>query len=98
MEALSTAEAVKRRVAEEWGVSVRDLTCPRRDEPFTLARHVAMFLMRRATTLSLNAVGREFGGRNHGTVLHAVKHVGDRRSVDPAFDAHVAALEERFRP
>lgn len=72
---------IKRIVAEVFGVEVRDLDAARRTLPLVQARHVAMGLAKRFTLRSLPEIGRQFGGRDHTTVLHAVakyKAVVDR--------------------
>jgi chromosomal replication initiation ATPase DnaA len=63
---------IKRTVAEVFGVEAHDLDSARRSLPLVQARHVAMGLAKRFTLRSLPEIGRQFGGRDHTTVLHAV--------------------------
>ena len=63
---------IKRIVADVFGVEIRDLDSARRTLPMVRARHVAMGLAKRFTLRSLPEIGRQFGGRDHTTVLHAV--------------------------
>ncbi|HLM25620.1 MAG TPA: chromosomal replication initiator protein DnaA [Thermoleophilaceae bacterium] len=68
-------EDVMSAAAAELGVSSRDLRARSRRPPVVWARHLAMYLARELTGASLPDIGRAFGGRNHTTVLHAVRHV-----------------------
>jgi chromosomal replication initiator protein len=63
-------------------VSLEELLSTRRSAHITWARHVAMYLTRELTSESLPAIGRQFGGRNHTTVLHAWRHTGTRLAAD----------------
>ena len=60
------------------------MTSKRRPENIAFPRQIAMFLSRQLTESSLNAIGEAFGGRDHGTVLHACRLVKDRMEVDPS--------------
>jgi chromosomal replication initiator protein len=73
-----TIEQIQRRVAEHFDVRVADMTSKRRPASIAFPRQVAMFLARELTKASLNEIGDAFGGRDHGTVLHACKLVKRR--------------------
>jgi chromosomal replication initiator protein len=73
-----TIEQIQRRVAEHFDVRVADMTSKRRPASIAFPRQVAMFLARELTKSSLNEIGDAFGGRDHGTVLHACKLVKKR--------------------
>jgi chromosomal replication initiator protein len=75
-----TIEQIQRRVAEHFDVRVADMTSKRRPASIAFPRQVAMFLARELTKASLNEIGDAFGGRDHGTVLHACKLVKKRMS------------------
>ncbi|MBT09042.1 MAG: chromosomal replication initiation protein DnaA, partial [Gammaproteobacteria bacterium] len=55
-------------------------------------RQVAMYLSKQLTARSLPEIGRKFGGRDHTTVMHAVKKVEELRGVDPGFDEDIDML------
>jgi len=55
-----------------------------------------MFLSRQMTEISLNAIGEAFGGRDHGTVLHACRLVKDRMQVDATVRQVVSYLEKQL--
>ncbi|MDA8063287.1 MAG: chromosomal replication initiator protein DnaA [Actinomycetota bacterium] len=74
-------------VSEEFGFSVEDLIGPKRQRPLVRARQIGMYLCRDLTEYSYPAIGREFGGRDHTTVIHAVEKITsfmkeDRQTYD----------------
>jgi chromosomal replication initiator protein len=73
-----TIEQIQRRVAEHFDVRIADMTSKRRPANIAFPRQVAMYLARELTKASLNEIGEAFGGRDHGTVLHACKLVKKR--------------------
>ena len=73
-----TIEQIQRRVAEHFDVRLADMTSKRRPASIAFPRQVAMYLARELTKASLNEIGDAFGGRDHGTVLHACKLVKRR--------------------
>jgi chromosomal replication initiator protein len=73
-----TIEQIQRRVAEHYDVRLADMTSKRRPANIAFPRQVAMYLARELTKASLNEIGDAFGGRDHGTVLHACKLVKRR--------------------
>src|SRR6266480_3334072 len=75
---LITIEQIQRRVAEHFDVRIADMTSKRRPASIAFPRQVAMYLARELTKASLNEIGDAFGGRDHGTVLHACKLVKKR--------------------
>ena len=89
-------EAIQRKVAEHYDIRLADMTSKRRPENIAFPRQVAMFLARQMTESSLNAIGEAFGGRDHGTVLHACRLVKDRMEVDPNVRQVVSYLEKQL--
>lgn len=92
-----TIHAVIAVVTEFFGVRVTDLQSKRRPRSITLPRQVAMYLARQHTPHSLEEIGGHFGGRDHTTVMHAVRSIDERCKKDPEFHAQVAALDEKLR-
>lgn len=89
-------EAIQKKVAEHYDIRLADMTSKRRPENIAFPRQVAMFLARQMTESSLNAIGEAFGGRDHGTVLHACRLVRDRMEVDPNVRQVVSYLEKQL--
>jgi chromosomal replication initiator protein len=83
-------------VAEHIDLRDSDMTSKRRPENIAFPRQIAMFLSRQMTESSLNAIGEAFGGRDHGTVLHACRLVKDRMDVDASVRQVVAYLEKQL--
>ena len=82
-----TIDLAMRAVADHLGVSLRDLMGPSRRAEIVWPRHVAMWVVRETTGASLPRIGRAFGGRDHTTVLYAVRKVeAARRSWRPIRD------------
>ena len=73
-----------------------DMTSKRRPENIAFPRQVAMYLSRQMTESSLNTIGEAFGGRDHGTVLHACRLVKDRMEVDANVRQVVHYLEKQL--
>ncbi|MGH8092098.1 MAG: chromosomal replication initiator protein DnaA [Chthoniobacterales bacterium] len=73
-----TIDQIQRRVAEHFDVRLADMTSKRRPANIAFPRQIAMYLARELTKASLNEIGEAFGGRDHGTVLHACKQVKKR--------------------
>lgn len=63
-------------VARDFNVTMADMLSSRRDQKSVLPRHVAMYLCKEVTLRTLPDIGRRFGGKDHTTILHAVKKIG----------------------
>jgi chromosomal replication initiator protein len=82
--------------AEHFGVTVREITNGGRTKQLALARQVAMYVLRSTLSLSLKEIGGLFGNKDHTTVMHAVKRVGDLRIKDPAFASRLEKLAKEI--
>ena len=83
-------------VVDHYGVKLTDLQSKRRQKSIAQPRQLCMFLARRHTRYSLEEIGGYFGGRDHTTVMHAVKTVEKRCNADIEFKLIVSSLEQRF--
>jgi len=77
-----TIDQIQRKVAEHFDVRLADMTSKRRPANIAFPRQVAMYLSRQLTESSLSDIGDAFGGKDHGTVIHAVKLVKRRMADD----------------
>jgi chromosomal replication initiator protein len=84
-------------VTEFFGVKVTDLQSKRRQRSIAVPRQVCMYLARRHTRYSLEEIGGYFGGRDHTTVMHAVRTIEDRCEVDQEFGKAVATIDSQVR-
>ena len=89
-------EVIQKKVAEHFDIRLADMTSKRRPENIAFPRQVAMFLARQMTETSLSSIGEAFGGRDHGTVLHACRLVKDRMEVDANVRQVVSYLEKQL--
>jgi chromosomal replication initiator protein len=89
-----TIEAIQKKVAEHFDIRLADMSSKRRPEHIAFPRQIAMYLARTLTESSLNTIGEAFGGRDHGTVLHACRLVKDRMQVDATVRQKVSYLEK----
>ena len=85
-------EEIQRRVAEHYAIRLSDMSSPRRARAVARPRQVAMYLCKQLTTRSLPEIGRKFGGRDHTTVMHAVRKIEELRSTDSGFAEDVDLL------
>jgi len=84
-------------VTDYFGVKVTDLQSKRRQRSIAQPRQLCMYLARKHTRYSLEEIGGYFGGRDHTTVMHAVRTIDDRRETDAEFNVVVSSLEDRLR-
>jgi chromosomal replication initiator protein len=90
-------ELIQKKVAEHFDIRLADMTSKRRPENIYFPRQVAMYLSRALTESSLNTIGDAFGGRDHGTVLHACRQVKDRMEAETGVRQAVNLLEDQLR-
>lgn len=81
-------------VAASYEISVKHMRSDCRRRSVAWPRQVAMYLAHNLTDRSLPCIGRLFGGRDHTTVIHAIKAVEERMADDPLYLADVEALKE----
>ena len=86
-----TIDQIQRKVAEHFDVRLADMTSKRRPANIAFPRQIAMFLAREMTNSSLSDIGDAFGGKDHGTVIHACKLV-KRRMEEEEQTRHVVKL------
>jgi chromosomal replication initiator protein len=87
-----TIDEIQKRVAEHFNIRFADMHSARRARAVARPRQVAMYLAKHLTSRSLPEIGRKFGGRDHTTVMHAVKKVEELRQADSTFSEDVDLL------
>ena len=87
-----TIDDIQKRVAEHFNVRVADMHSARRARAVARPRQVAMYLAKQLTSRSLPEIGRKFGGRDHTTVMHAVKKIEELKAADNGFAEDVDLL------
>ena len=83
--------------AEMFGLSVEDLRSKSRSRPLVTARQIGMYVFRQMTDFSYPAIGREFGDRDHTTVIHAVEKISTLMKERPLIYDQVNELMQRIR-
>lgn len=87
-----TIDEIQRQVAEYYNLRLSELLSSRRARAIARPRQVAMFLAKQMTSRSLPEIGRKFGGRDHTTVMHAVRKIEDLRRTDSTLDEDIHRL------
>jgi chromosomal replication initiator protein len=88
-----TLETIQKRVADHYQIRHSDMTSKRRPANIALPRQIAMYLARQLTKHSLQEIGDAFGGRDHGTVIHACKTVDNMMEQDDSVRGSVDFLK-----
>ncbi len=92
-----TVEYIQKKVAEYFDIRLADMTSHRRPQNVARPRQVAMFLSRELTDRSLVDIGESFGGRDHGTVIHACRLVTTKVEKDQKLRQAVSHLKESLQ-
>jgi chromosomal replication initiator protein len=93
---LLTIEMIQKRVADHFQIRHSDMTSKRRPNNIAIPRQVAMYLARTLTKHSLQEIGDAFGGRDHGTVIHACKAVDNMMEQDASMRGSVGFLKSQL--
>jgi chromosomal replication initiator protein len=91
-----TVEAIQKYVANYYHLKVLELKARNNSKHISFPRQVAMYLCKRLTDKSLPAIGAQFGGKHHSTVIHAIRKIEGMRERDREFDRIVSGLLESF--
>jgi len=92
-----TIDEIQRRVAEHFNIRLAEMTSERRARVVARPRQVAMYLAKLLTTRSLPEIGRKFGGRDHTTVIHAVRKIDELMLTDPVLTEDVELLRRMLQ-
>lgn len=87
-----TIDEIQRSVAEYYNLRLSEMLSQRRSRVIARPRQVAMFLSKQLTSRSLPEIGRRFGGRDHTTVMHAVRKIEDLVKSDSTLDEDITRL------
>ena len=89
-----TIDEIQNKVSNYYNLKIEDMTSSRRIRSFARPRQVAMYLSKKLTTRSLPEIGRKFGGRDHTTVIHAVKKIEQLKIENSKFDDDVNLITQ----
>ncbi|MCX6874816.1 MAG: chromosomal replication initiator protein DnaA [Verrucomicrobia bacterium] len=90
-------DTIQKAVAEHFDVRLADMTSRRRPASIAFPRQIAMYLSRSLTKGSLMEIGEAFGGRDHGTVIHACKKIQTQLQQEPGLKETLARIEAQIR-
>jgi|APCry1669189665_1035243.scaffolds.fasta_scaffold01471_3 chromosomal replication initiator protein len=92
-----TIEQIQKKVAEHFDIRLADMTSKRRPTSIAYPRQIAMYLSREMTPSTLVEIGDAFGGKDHGTVIHACKLIKSRIEEDPKARHLVRLLDQQLQ-
>ncbi len=91
-----TIDQIQRSVADHFDVRLADMTSKRRPKNIAYPRQIAMYLARELTKASLSEIGEAFGGRDHGTVLHAHRLIRSQLEKDEKVRQTISMLDSQL--
>ena len=92
-----TVERIISEVGRTFGVSSEDIRSPKRSSQISNARQIAMYVIREITQMSMAAIGEEFGGRDHSTVVYATSQVVKNMKQDTKYKETVEDIIKNIR-
>ena len=92
-----SVENIQKAVADFYSIKVADMYSKRRPANIARPRQIAMFMAKELTQKSLPEIGELFGGRDHTTVLHAVRKIGEERSHDGQLNHEIHVIEQTLK-
>ena len=93
----TTIDEIQKKVAEHFNIKLSDMHSSRRSRTIARPRQIAMYLAKNLTTRSLPEIGRKFGGRDHTTVIHAIKKVEELKNNDSNFSEDIEILSRSIQ-
>lgn len=91
-----TSDTIKKVVCKKYNIKMADIESSKRKREFTHPRQVAMYLCREMTDLSLPQIGRDFGGKDHTTVLHACKKIEEEMKTSSILTEEINIIKEEL--
>jgi chromosomal replication initiator protein len=94
---LVTIENIQKTVADYYSIKVSEMYSKRRPASIARPRQIAMYLSKELTQHSLPEIGQSFGGRDHTTVMHAVRKITQERQANAELNHEIHVLEQMIR-
>jgi chromosomal replication initiator protein len=92
-----TTDLIQKTVCEHYALKLSDMKAKKRTKEIALPRQIAMYLSKQLTNLSLSDIGKNFGGKNHATVIYACKQIEEKRAKDEAFNRMIENLLRKIK-
>ncbi|TWT14378.1 chromosomal replication initiator protein DnaA [Streptococcus sp. sy010] len=90
-------ETIQEEVGKFYGVTVKEIKSTKRPQNLALARQVAIYLSRELTDNSTTKIGKEFGGRDHSTVLHAYNKIKNMMTQDESLSIEINTIKNKLK-
>lgn len=90
-------ESIQKAVCEYYGLKPQDIKAKKRTRDIAFPRQIAMYLSKMLTDSSLSDIGKNFGGKDHSTVIHACKQIEIRRGKDEDFNRKLEHLIRKIK-
>jgi chromosomal replication initiator protein len=92
-----TIDSIQKTVCDFYNLKLTDIKARKRTKDIALPRQVAMYIGKQITDLSLNDIGKAFGGKDHATVIYACKQIEERRGKDETFNRMIENLLQKIK-
>ena len=92
-----SSQRIQEEVANFYKISVADMISKKRPKEIAYPRQIAMYLIREITGKSLPAIGKEFGGRDHTTVIYAHKQISDKMKTDTSLQKEMDTIKSQLK-
>jgi chromosomal replication initiator protein len=92
-----TTEHIQKAVCEYFSLKLSDMKTKKRTKEVALPRQIAMYLCKQLTTLSLSDIGKNFGGKDHATVIYACKQTEEKKTKDEVFNRMIEGLLRKIK-
>lgn len=92
-----TTDQVQKVVSDHFALKLSDMKARKRTKEVALPRQIAMYLSKQLTSLSLSDIGKNFGGKDHATVIYACKQIEDKRTKDEVFNRLIENLIRKLK-
>lgn len=92
-----TIDQIQKTVAEAFGIKCQEMKSKKRTKEVAIPRQIAMYISKRLLDMSLSDIGKNFGGKDHATVIYSCRQVEDRIATDDDFKRLVESLINRIR-
>jgi chromosomal replication initiator protein len=89
-------DLIVQTVASHFDLKVEDLRGQRRHQVVAQPRSIAMYLCRKHVQASYPAIGQQFGGKDHSTVIHACRKIEANLGIDPALQSLIRTIERKL--
>ena len=92
-----TTDYIQKVICEHFAIKVSDMKAKKRTKEIALPRQIAMYLSKQLTNLSLSDIGKNFGGKDHATVIYSCKLIEEKRSKEETFNRMIEGLSRKIR-